>query len=858
MNSILISEKMRKRSVPELAVESKVASKSTNALPIEKTENKYCVKIDGKVISSVNFNDYGMDNFDWILLSNIDTDENYRRQGLMKRIIDEIYSDKCQNGKGLYLLVKADNTNAIKAYLKSGFKKLKEYESGNSRFEILTRGNSAKLNQFEGMNFDCGDAAEEGVIKDKLAEARMNPMEKRLTADFNLVKKSYNAFKKPLSFASEKIVHEEDKNHDAKVASKTAGNLAAMFIVTKGACSVIKSNANKIYGTIKDIGVIGALVGGGVNKAADALTGISKATGLSETMVVYLTAVGITIGKKQIDVMTKRTNLNKYSVEYNRALKKVTDIYENVEKTYKAIMDDKDVSSGDEKKRAKDTDRERGVDRNETPEKAEFREDKAFGQMCRHFVEVINTELKKVNANLESLLAECSKLSNEEKEEKKEEVAKVKSGEDDVKKENWRAPKNPEDRAKWIHERRERKREKDEMNHAIGEKDNEKATASYIWSLFEDCYAAFESYYFDTEEDECAIEGKVSDAIDLVKEAKKMISDGIMSGTLIPQWNEAFDERKNAYKKLVEMKKELDNSSLSDEEKNEKTKEYDTKLKEYRSLVKTEQQCRKLLNKALMKRDHKTVDEILSSTDADIPAIEGAISSAIKSINADKEYNRYVTQWNSIFKTLTPLLEDIVSFKKAINDPNTSKEERERCGKLLKEKESAAAVLRGEEKSLRSKIDSECEKRDKKPLLDSIRLSLEKDVYDEFMGGATEGFVEKLDVALSRAGEYTDEFFKTTGVQVAQIIDGSRYKAIELYAKRVKELTQVSKNLSAVDQNDISLKIPALRPDGTVDTEVLKLKEKGYKGELNNAELKRLIAKGLAYYTKMLKNTKDN
>ena len=354
-----------------------------------------------------------------------------------------------------------------------------------------------------------------------------------------------------------------------------------------------------------------------------------------------------------------------------------------------------------------------------------------------------------------------------------------------------------------------------------------------------------------------AEEGKISELLDLAKEAKKMISDGIMSGTLIPEWNEAFDERKKAYEKLVEMKKELDNSSLSDEEKKEKNKEYADKVKEYRSLVNTEQKCRKLLNKALEKRDHKTVDEILSSSNADIPAIEGVITSAIKSINEDKTYNNYVTQWNSTFKELTPILEDIVAFKKAINDPGTSKEERERCTKLLKEKESKAGALRGEERSLRSKIDAECEKRDKKPLLDTIRLSMKKDVYDEFVGGATESFIDKLDEALNKAGDYADEFFKSTGVQVAQIVDGSRDKALELYSKRIKELTDASRHLNDVDQRDLSYKIPPLRPDGTVDTEILDLKEKGYKGELDKAELKRLIAKGITYYSKMLKTAKS-
>ena len=689
MNSVLISAKMRKRSVPELAIE-------------------------------------GM------------TDRNVKTLlAKANRIVDKaVKKAEKINSKDEYETLVSETQIAVRKV----FEDMRDKVDSTDFAVCLSTIDERFYEELLELN---PESAVEGFIKDKLAEVRMNPMEKRLTADFNLVKKSYNAFKKPLSFASEKIVHEDDKNHDVKTVGKAAGNLAAMFVVTKGACSVIKSNANKIYGTIKDIGVIGALVGGGVNKAADALTGISKATGLSETMVVYLTAVGITIGKKQIDVMTKRTNLNKYSADYNRSLKKVTTIYENVEKTYKAIMDDKDVSSGDEKKRAKEIDKEKHVDRKETPEKAEFREDKAFGEMCRHFVEVINTELKKVNSNLESLLSECTKLSKEEKEEKSEEVAKIKSGEDEGKKENWRAPKNPEERAKWIHERRERKREKEEMQHAIKEKEGTKE--SYIWSMFEDCYAAFEAYYFDTED--------------------------------------------------VEAEEE--------------------------------------------------------------PAMCGLFDT-VKALKDNHDHGKLADKWNSTFKELTALLEDIVEFKKAVKDPNTSEAERERCKKLLAEKEKRAGVLRGEERSLRAKIDAACaDIEGRKPLIDAVRLSLTKELYDEFVGGATEGFIEKLEEALDKAGDYADEFFKTTGVQVAQIVDGSRDKAIELYGRRVKELTHASRNLDSVNQSELFLKIPPLKADGTVDTEVLDLKEKGRNEELSKAELKHLIAKGIAYYTTMLKNTKD-
>ena len=54
------------------------------------------------------------------------------------------------------------------------------------------------------------------IAEEGLAELRMNPMEKQLTRDFKLVQKSYNAFKRPCSFAAERIANSEDRNYDVR------------------------------------------------------------------------------------------------------------------------------------------------------------------------------------------------------------------------------------------------------------------------------------------------------------------------------------------------------------------------------------------------------------------------------------------------------------------------------------------------------------------------------------------------------------------------------------------------------------------------------------------------------------------
>lgn len=124
---------------------------------LEKLNDTYRIKnSDGKIVSSLKYYDYNIKNFDWVLIADVDTDENYRRQGLAKRLINELYKDiqkKFKGSKGLYLFVKPNNDPAIALYKNLKFQEIKHYKLKDGDYIIMAKGNTSKFNQFDNMNF---------------------------------------------------------------------------------------------------------------------------------------------------------------------------------------------------------------------------------------------------------------------------------------------------------------------------------------------------------------------------------------------------------------------------------------------------------------------------------------------------------------------------------------------------------------------------------------------------------------------------------------------------------------------------------------------------------------------------------
>ena len=124
-----------------------------------KTSKTYSIKDEkGKVMSSLDYYDYSKKNFNWILIADVETKEKYRGMGFASKLVNELYKDITQKSpdKGIYLLVRSDNTGAIKFYKKTGFSFIKKYKITNGDnqgiYDVMCRGKGDKQ-QLVDMNF---------------------------------------------------------------------------------------------------------------------------------------------------------------------------------------------------------------------------------------------------------------------------------------------------------------------------------------------------------------------------------------------------------------------------------------------------------------------------------------------------------------------------------------------------------------------------------------------------------------------------------------------------------------------------------------------------------------------------------
>lgn len=126
--------------------------KSYNKVIIKKGHRYAFKDNDGNIISKLDQYDYNVKNFDWVLMANVETKPEYRGQGLASKLINELCADVSKTNKGVYLLVRPDNKNAISLYKKLKFKTIKTYKLKDGEYIIMAKGN-ADTNQFTNMNF---------------------------------------------------------------------------------------------------------------------------------------------------------------------------------------------------------------------------------------------------------------------------------------------------------------------------------------------------------------------------------------------------------------------------------------------------------------------------------------------------------------------------------------------------------------------------------------------------------------------------------------------------------------------------------------------------------------------------------
>jgi ribosomal protein S18 acetylase RimI-like enzyme len=108
--------------------------------------------IDGKQVSQARYFDYHMDNFDWVLVYDVETDEQHQNKGYATKLLEKIIEETEKEGMSLYLFCRIENKNAIKLYEKLGFSILKDYEMKDGMYHIMVRGDADK-DQFVDMDF---------------------------------------------------------------------------------------------------------------------------------------------------------------------------------------------------------------------------------------------------------------------------------------------------------------------------------------------------------------------------------------------------------------------------------------------------------------------------------------------------------------------------------------------------------------------------------------------------------------------------------------------------------------------------------------------------------------------------------
>lgn len=132
---------------------------------IDKTYDRYSVLIDGEPISCCFYNDRFIDRridngFEWVFIYQVFTDNELRRNGYAKMLVDELYNDvveKYDGSVGLFALVHPDHKPAIELFEKCGFEKVKDITEEDVidgqlltyDLQLMAKGDMNKYNQFD-------------------------------------------------------------------------------------------------------------------------------------------------------------------------------------------------------------------------------------------------------------------------------------------------------------------------------------------------------------------------------------------------------------------------------------------------------------------------------------------------------------------------------------------------------------------------------------------------------------------------------------------------------------------------------------------------------------------------------------
>lgn len=116
---------------------------------------KFVIFSGGIIVASARLYDYHTKDFDWVLISNVDTLKPFRKKGYGTRIMTQAYEyvqEEFDRKVGVYLLVKKDNVDAIAFYRKLDYKTVKTCKIDKTDYYVMAKGN-ADINQLKKVDF---------------------------------------------------------------------------------------------------------------------------------------------------------------------------------------------------------------------------------------------------------------------------------------------------------------------------------------------------------------------------------------------------------------------------------------------------------------------------------------------------------------------------------------------------------------------------------------------------------------------------------------------------------------------------------------------------------------------------------
>lgn len=105
-----------------------------------KEVHNYYLKYNGEVVSHLALHEF--DDFSWMLITDVDTEKDHRRKGCASFLIEQASYEARSQNKGIYLMVKCDNSYAVHFYTNLGFENLRTCKIKDEDYFIFVKGSS--------------------------------------------------------------------------------------------------------------------------------------------------------------------------------------------------------------------------------------------------------------------------------------------------------------------------------------------------------------------------------------------------------------------------------------------------------------------------------------------------------------------------------------------------------------------------------------------------------------------------------------------------------------------------------------------------------------------------------------------